>query len=174
MNPTLEALLRRIAAEQAEDAEIVMDMTLEGATKPSNSSKFRDWLVLQEEPVMLCGMLEGHPYVQPINLVAHYSTVQRHRNSYSGEYVGAIGDRDGKDDLGLVCLKKTLFEWQTATLVANADDTSEIAQWFDAAQNSEKILQHIECNDGNTGSIVSKTNHGAGGSRIGDCHGTLH
>mmetsp|Transcript_28403 Transcript_28403/g.59963 ORF Transcript_28403/g.59963 Transcript_28403/m.59963 type:complete len:210 (+) Transcript_28403:171-800(+) len=139
-NPTLVAALQRIAKEQAEDAEIIADMAPQGPTKPTNSSKFRDWLVLQEEPVMLCGMLEGQPYVQPIHSVAQYATANRHRDSYNGEYLGAIGDRDDEEDPGFVCLKKSLFEWQNVTLVDSTDDISEIATWFDGAENTEKYF----------------------------------
>ena len=140
IEPTLEATLKRIAEEQGEDAEIAADMEVQGKTKPTNKATFRLWVILQEELVMLCGMVEGSAQVQPIHSVSKYVAAQRNRDPHNGKLLGAIGDRDGDGDPVFVQLKTTHLEWEERKLLAATDDTSAIARWYDDPENRNSLF----------------------------------
>ena len=48
--------------------DVLVDMGKQGKVKPSEYRKFCEWIVLQEDHVFLCGMMDGS-CIQPIHSV---------------------------------------------------------------------------------------------------------
>ena len=65
--PTLNDSLEKVEIEQFEDEEIIADMELQGVKKPVSTAPFREWLSLQQEPHLLCGIMPENPIVQPLH-----------------------------------------------------------------------------------------------------------
>ena len=97
VTPTLIEGLKHLSKKQAEDLDIMADMAIQGASKPSNYEPFREHAVLQEELFVVVAMMDG-TFVQPLHLFIKYSSTRRRACQYNGEYLAANGDRVGLAD----------------------------------------------------------------------------
>ena len=135
-HPTLEAGLKKIALAQSEDADIALDLDIQGKEHPTDYTRWREYLTTLQEPMVLVGLIKNNsPVIQLFHSIGFFAAPPRNRDIHSGKYIAAVGDRSGDAEPSFVTMTEDDLKWKSNYLPASCAEDSPIGEFFANAEN---------------------------------------
>ena len=128
------------AEDQAEDQDLVQYFDIQGKTKPSNSSNWRDWVVSTRYAMPMTGLIDGTGIIRVVHLAIKFIERRGRSDTYNGHYLGTVGDRLEETDPSWVKIKHNALEWTKGKVVTDLGLMSDITQFFDDDNNRFELF----------------------------------